>query len=63
MPDILVEISTGTRPRVTGMSDVTQTSSAQLVTTRDLHLDCIKYTRYTALAPMIRVREIIKVKF
>ena len=32
------------------------------MTTRELPLDCIKATRYTALAPMIRVWEIIKVK-
>ena len=29
LPDILVESSTGTRPSVTGLSDVTQTSDVR----------------------------------
>ena len=59
---ILVESSTGTRPSVTGMSNVTRTSAVRWVTTRELPLGCIKAARYTALAPMIRVRETIKMK-
>ena len=45
------------------MFDVTLTPALQLVTTREIHIDCIKATWYTALAPMIRVQEILKVKF
>ena len=63
LPDILVESSTGTRPSVTGLSDINRTSAVKWVTTRELTLGCFKATRYTALAPMIRVREIIKVNF
>ena len=33
------------------------------MTTREVTLDCIKATRYTALAPMIKVQDIIKVTF
>ena len=47
---------------MTGLSNVTRTYTVQLVTTRELPLDSIKATRYTALTPIIRVREIIKVK-
>ena len=62
LPDILVESSTGTRPSVTGLSDVTQTSAVRLVTTRELPLGCIKYTRYTSRTPRDREleRSIIK---
>ena len=63
LPDILVESSTGNKPSVNDLSDVTRMSTVQIVKTRELPLDCIKATQYTALAPMIRVREIIKVKF
>ena len=48
LPDILVESSTGTRPSVTGLSDVTWTPAVRLVTTRELPLGCIKAKRYTA---------------
>ena len=47
LPDILVESSTGTRPSVASMSDVTRTFAVQLVTTRDLPLYCIKAPLYT----------------
>ena len=63
MPYILVESSTGTIPSVTGLFGVTRMSVIQWVTTRALPLCCIKATRYTALAPMIRARDTIKVKF
>ena len=63
LQDILVDISNGNRPSVTGLSDFTWTSAVQWVKNKDLHLGCIKSTRYTALAPMIRVWEIIKVEF
>ena len=63
LPDILVESSTETRPSVTGLSGVTLMSVVLRVETRELPLDCIKATRYTSLAPIIRVREIMKVKF
>ena len=61
--DILVESSTGNRPHVTGLSNVTQTPAVRWVKTRELPLDFIKATSYTALTQMIRVQEIIKVKF
>ena len=48
LTDILVESSTGTRHSVTGLSNVTQTPVVQWVTNRELPLDCIKATRYTA---------------
>ena len=50
LPDILVESSTGTRPSMTGLYDVNQTSSVQLVTTRDIPLVCIKATRHISEA-------------
>ena len=49
LTDILVESSTGTRPSVTGLSDVTRMSIVQWVTTREIPLGCIKATRYTAI--------------
>ena len=63
LPAILVESSTGTRPSVTGLSDVTRTSDVKCMTTRDIPLGCFKATRYTALVPMFRVRDIIEVDF
>ena len=39
LPGILVESSTGTRPSVTGLLDVTRMSAVRLVTTRELTLD------------------------
>ena len=48
-----------TRTRVTVLSDVTKTSAVHLLTTRELPLGCFKAKRYTAIAPMIRVREMI----
>ena len=48
LSDILVKSSTGTRPSVTAMYDVTRTSAVQLVTTRELPLGCINSTRYNA---------------
>ena len=48
LPDILVESSTGTRPSVNGMYDVTQTSALRLFITRELPLGCFKATWYTA---------------
>ena len=63
LPDILVEISTGTRPSVNCQSDITRTSTVKLLTTIELPLGYIKATLYTTLSPMIRVRETIKVKF
>ena len=49
-----------TRPRVTGLSEITQMSAVLALNTRELPLDCIKATGYTALDPIIRVQEIIK---
>ena len=62
LPDILVESSTGDRPSVTGLFSVNRTSAIQLVTTRELPLGCIKYTRYTSRTPRDREleRSIIK---
>ena len=52
LPDILVESSTGKRPSVTSLSEVTRTSAVQWVTTRELLLCCFKATRYTAVMVM-----------
>ena len=40
--------STGTRPSVNILSDVTRTSAVRWVTTREIPLGCIKATWYTA---------------
>ena len=63
LPDILVESSTGTRPSVNCISNDTQTSAVQLVTTREIPLGCFKVTWYNTLTPMIRVWDKIKVNF
>ena len=52
LPDILVESSTRTGPRVTGLFDVTLTPDVRWVTTRELPLGCIKAKRYTAPTPL-----------
>ena len=49
MIDILVESSTGTRTRVTVLSDVTQTSAEQWLKTRKVLLGCFKAIRYTVM--------------
>ena len=47
LSDILVDSSTGTRPNLTFLSEVTRTSAVRLVTTRELTLVCFKATQYT----------------
>ena len=49
MPDILVGSSTGTRPSVTGLSDITQMSDVQRMKTREIPIGFIKAKRYTAV--------------
>ena len=51
LPDILVESSTGTRPSVTGLYNVTRTPPVWLLATRELPLGYFKATRYTAGPP------------
>ena len=46
--DIVVEISNGTRPSGTVLSDVNQISAVRILTSKELHLGYFRATRYTA---------------
>ena len=63
LPDILVESSTGTRPSVNGLSDVTWMSAIRWVTNSNLPLVFTNDIRYTEIALIMRVREIIEMNY